>query len=200
MQMCLFLTFSLKQMGRSEQTTHRFRRKAKDSDLSSAATDQVSTSLASAPSAADNLLCDNLTDSSIASQLAVSAPAETPQLSQSHAARNGACDAELTDDDSTGSDPSLIRNNGITVAADPAPHRDPKKPNDFCFGSYLPVELTGLPHSEITPLCFNQSLDLSACHVQKEDSLALIVFIYNSSSSDIQQLLLELSSVELEVR
>lgn len=185
-------------MGKSEQTPHRFRKKAKGSDL--AARDQVSNSLVSAPSAADNLLCDNLMDSNITSELAVSASAETPQLSQSPTTRNGTCDVELTDDESTGSNPSLIRDNGVTVAADPAPHGDPKKPKDFCFSSYLPAELTGLPHSEITPLCFNQSVDLSACHVQKEDSLALVVFIYNSSSSDIQQMLLELGSVELEVQ
>uniref|UniRef100_A0AAX7ULH6 Uncharacterized protein n=1 Tax=Astatotilapia calliptera TaxID=8154 RepID=A0AAX7ULH6_ASTCA len=60
-------------------------------------------------------------------------------------------------------------------------------------------ELSGLSHSEIAPLCANQSLNLSACHVQKEDSLILVVFIMNSSESAIQQMLLQVDSEELEV-
>lgn len=202
MHYCKYISYnsSFKQMGKSEQTPHRFRRKAKGSGLSSGAGGEISNSLVSTPSTVDNLLCDNLLDSNVTSELAVSSPTQTSQLSQSLKTANGTCDVELADSDTKGSNPSLIRDNGVDVAADPAPHGDPERPKDFCLGSHLPVELTGLPHSEITPLGSNQSLDLSACHVQKEDSLALVVFIYNSSSSDIQQILLELGSDELEVK
>uniref|UniRef100_A0A8C2ZYZ4 AP-4 complex subunit epsilon n=1 Tax=Cyclopterus lumpus TaxID=8103 RepID=A0A8C2ZYZ4_CYCLU len=147
-------------MGKSESTTQRFRRKAKD--------------------------------------LAVSSLEQTSQLSQGPAAANGICDVELTGSDMSETSPTLIRDNGV-VAADPAPHEDPDKLKDLCLRTHLPAEFSGLCHSEITPLCTNQTLDFSACHLQKEDSLALVVFIYNSSDSDIQEILLELDSDELEV-
>lgn len=193
---------SFKQMGKSEPTPQRFRRKAKGpgSSSSSCASEQISNSLVSAPSTVDKLLCDNLLDSSIASELPVSSPAQASHLSQSLTTANGTCDVEIPEGDLKGSNPSLIRDNGVAVAADPAPHEDPDRPKDLCLSSHLPAELAGLSHSEITPLCSNQSLDLSVCHVQKEDSLALVVFIYNSSDSDIQQILLELDSDELEVQ
>ncbi|XP_037624076.1 AP-4 complex subunit epsilon-1 [Sebastes umbrosus] len=182
-------------MGKSEPTPQRFRRKAKGPGSSSGASEQISNSLVSPPSTVDNLLCNNLLDANITSELTVSSLEQTSQLSQGLAAANGTCDVELTDGDVKGSGSSLIRDNGM-VAADPAPHEDPK---DLCLSSHLPAELSGLSHSEITPLCSDQSLDLSACHVQKDDSLELVVFMYNSSDSDIQHILLELDSDELEV-
>lgn len=179
-------------MGKSDPTPQRFRRKAKSPSLSSS--EQTSNSLSSPPSTVDNLLCNNLLDSNITSELDVSSPEQTSQLSQGLTAANGTCDVELTDSDVKGSSPSLIRDNGV-VAADPAPHEDAAKD----FSSHLPAEFSGLSHSEITPLCSNQSMDVSVCHVQKDDSLVMVVFIYNSSDSDIQQILLELDSEELEV-
>ncbi|XP_010746455.3 AP-4 complex subunit epsilon-1 [Larimichthys crocea] len=184
-------------MGKSESAPQRFRRKAKSPSSSSGASEQISNSLVSAPSTVDNLLCDNLLDANISSELAVSSPTQTSQLSQSLTTANGTCDVELTD--TKGSNPSLIRDLSVAVAADPTPHEDPDKPKDLCLSSHLPAELSGFSHSEITPLCSNQSLDLSACHVQQKDSLVLVVFIYNSSDSDIQQILLELDSDDLEV-
>lgn len=185
-------------MGKSEPTPQRFGRKAKSPGSSSGASDQ-SNSLVSTPNTVDNLLCDNLLDSSISSELAVSSPKQTPPLSQGLTTANGTCDVELADSDIKESNPSLIRDNCV-VAAEPAPHEAPDRPKDLCLSSHLPAELSGLSHSEITPLCSNQSLDLSACHVQKEDSLVLVVFIYNSSDSDIQHILPEFDSDELEVQ
>ncbi|XP_031715463.1 AP-4 complex subunit epsilon-1 [Anarrhichthys ocellatus] len=185
-------------MGKSEPTTQRFRRKGKSPVSSSGASEQISNSLVSTPSTVNNLLCNNLLDSNVTSELAVSSLEQTSQLSQGPAAANGTCDVELTDGDMKESSPSLVGGNGV-VAADPAPHEDPDRPEGLCLNTHLPAEFSGLCHSEITPLCSNQSLDLSACHVQEEDSLALVVFIYNSSDSDIQQILLELDSDELEV-
>lgn len=178
-------------MGKSEQTPHRFRRKAKGSGPSSDARVEISSARVPLSSRVDNLLCDNLLDSSVSSELTASS-----HLSRSPTAANGTCDVELADSDSRGGRPS---DDGVDPA-DPAPCGDLEGPKDCCLSSHLPAELAGLPHSEITPLCSNQSLDLSACHVQKEESLTLVVFIYNSSSSDVQQILLELSSEELEVR
>ncbi|KAM9352476.1 AP-4 complex subunit epsilon-1 [Symphorus nematophorus] len=190
---------SLCLMGKSEPTPQRFRRKAKGPGSSSSGSEQMSNSLVSPPSTVDNLLCDSLLDSNITSELAVSSPTQTPQLSQRVTTANGTCDVELTDSDIKGSNPSLIGDNSVSVAADPDPHEDPDRPKDLCLSAQLPAELSGLSHSEIAPLCSNQSLDLSACHVQKDNSLVLVVFIYNSSDSDIQQILLELDSDELEV-
>ncbi|XP_059191525.1 AP-4 complex subunit epsilon-1 [Centropristis striata] len=181
-------------MGKSEPTPQRFKRKAKSPSSSSGASDQMSNSLSSTPSTVDNLLCNNLLDSNITSQLVVSSPEQAPQLSQGLTAANGTCDVELSDSDVKRSSPSVVEDNSV-VAADPAPHED--GPKDL--SSHLPAELAGLSHSDITPLCSNQSLDISACHVQKDDSLLLVVFIYNSSESDAQQILLDLDSDELEV-
>ncbi|XP_042351610.1 AP-4 complex subunit epsilon-1 [Plectropomus leopardus] len=180
-------------MGKSDPTPQRFRRKAKSPSSSSGASEQISNSPVSASSTVDNLLCNNLMDSGVTSELAVSSPEQTSQLSQDLTAANGTCDVELTDSDIKGSSPSLIKDN----SADAPPHED--EPKDFCLSSHLPAELSGLSHSEITPLCSSQSLDVSACHVQRDDSLALVTFIYNSSDSDIQQILLELDSDEAEV-
>ncbi|XP_032378975.1 AP-4 complex subunit epsilon-1 [Etheostoma spectabile] len=185
-------------MGKSESTPRRFRRKAKGPGSSSAASEQKSNSLVSTPSTVDNLLCNNLLDSNINSELDVSSLKQTSQLAHGLTAANGNCDVELSDSDIKGSSPSLIGDNRV-VAADPDSHEDPDEPKDLSLSSYLPAELSGLSHSEITPLCSKQSLDLSACHVHKDDFLVLVVFIYNSSDSDIQQIILELDSDELEV-
>uniref|UniRef100_A0A667ZIR9 AP-4 complex subunit epsilon n=1 Tax=Myripristis murdjan TaxID=586833 RepID=A0A667ZIR9_9TELE len=77
-----------------------------------------------------------------------------------------------TNETDPGNSPSLIRANS-TVTADPPAHKDPDRPKDSCLSSHLPAELAGLSHSEIIPLCSSQNLDLSACHVQKEDALLL---------------------------
>lgn len=187
-------------MGKSEPTPQRFRRKAKGQGSSAGVSEQIPNSLVTSPSTVDNLLCNNLLDSNIASETDVSSPKQTSQLAQGLTTANGTCDieGELTDSNIKGTKPSLIRDNGM-VAADPAPHKDPDGPKDSYLSSHLPAELSGLSCSEITPLCCNQSLDLSACHVQKEDSLVLVVFMTNSSDSDIQQILLQFDSEELEV-
>lgn len=152
---------------------------------------QISNSLSSPPSTVDNLLCNNLLDSNINSE-------ETSELSGGHTTPNGTCDveAELTDSETKGR--NSIGDNSLAVAALPL-HEDPKKPKDLCLSSHLPVELSGLYHSEITSLCSNESLHLSACHVQKDDSLVLVIFISNWSNSAIQQILLDLDSEQLEV-
>ncbi|XP_062277203.1 AP-4 complex subunit epsilon-1 [Scomber scombrus] len=185
-------------MGKSEPTPQRFRRKAKAQGSSAGANEQISNSLFTSSTAVDNLLCNNLLDSNVTSEPEVSLSKQTSQLAQGLTTANGTCGVgELTDSDIKETKPSLIRDNGM-VTADPAPHEDRAAPKDLCLSSHLPAEFSGLSCSEITPLCCNQSLDLSACHVQKEDSLVLVVFMTNSSDSDIQQILLQFDSEELE--
>ncbi|KAF0040997.1 hypothetical protein F2P81_006895 [Scophthalmus maximus] len=190
-------------MGKSGPTSHRFRRKAKGQGSISGATEQTSSSLVSSPSTVDNLLCDNLLDSNIPSELSVSSSKQTSELCHGLTTANGACDIEtkLNDSDIKGSDPSLSEDSGLVAAdsEDMNPHEDPERPKDLCLSSHLPAELSGLCHSEISPLCSIQSLDLSACHVQKDDSLVLVIFIQNSSDSAIRQIPLDLDSDELEV-
>ncbi|XP_041853949.1 AP-4 complex subunit epsilon-1 isoform X2 [Melanotaenia boesemani] len=184
-------------MGKSEPTPQRFRRKAKGPSTPSTTSETTSNQLVSPSTAVDNLLCNNLLDSSITSELDVS----STQLSEGFTTANGPCDAELelTDSDMKGSDPAVKGGDDQEVAADPAPHEDPNRHKDLCLTSHLPAELSGLFHSEITPVCTNQSLDVSACHVHKEDSLVLVVFIANSTNSAIRQLLVQIISEELEV-
>lgn len=184
-------------MGKPEATTQRFRRKAKGPVLSSSTGEQISNSSVSASSMANNLLCNDLLDSNITSETAAPSLEQTPQLSHDLPAANGACAVESTDRDVKENSASLIGDNRL-VAADPAPRGDRDKLKDF--SAHLPAEFSGLCHSDISPLASNQSLDVCACHVQKEDSLALVVFMYNSSDDDIPHILLELRSDELEVQ
>ncbi|XP_041652629.1 AP-4 complex subunit epsilon-1 [Cheilinus undulatus] len=179
-------------MGKSDPTPQRFRRKAKGLNSSSVPNEVTSNSISSPPSTVDNLLCNNLLDSNVTSDLDTPSPEPPPQLSQDLSTANGTFDGELTQRDVNTSNSSLIRDNGL----DPE-HLDGDK--DSCLSSHLPAELSGLSHSEITPLCSHQSLRLSSCHVQRDECVALIVFIYNSSHSDIEQIILELDSDQLEV-
>ncbi|KAM4572524.1 AP-4 complex subunit epsilon-1 [Odontesthes bonariensis] len=184
-------------MGKSESTPQRFRRKAKGSGTSSTSTEQP---LASPSIAVDTLLCNNLLDSNITSELVVSSSEQTSQLSERPTKADGACDTEveLTGSDVMGSVPAVSRDDCV-AAADSAPREDPNKPEDSCLASHLPAELSGFSHSEIIPVCTDRSLDLSACHVQKEDSLVLAVFVTNSSDCAIQQIQVRVESEELEV-
>lgn len=161
-------------MGKSEQNLHRFRRKAKGLASLSASRETTSDPAVSAPNAVDDLLCDS--------------PAETlPRMQGSRGMSNGRCsDSELT--------------NGVVVGGDGLDDEDGTAPaGDLNLASLLPADLAGLPRSDITLLGSDGSLDLSACHVQGEDSLTLVVFVHNSSSLNIQQVQLELHSDELEV-
>lgn len=187
-------------MGKSEPTPQRFRRKAKGQDSATVTSKPISNSVLPAPNIMDNLMCDNLLDSNVQSEQSISSPKQTTQLSQASTTVNGTCDAqgELTDSGVSGTNPALITDN-VMIAADPAPLEDPDQPKDLCLSSHLPADCIGLSCSDITPLCSNQCLNLSACHVQKEDSLVLVVFITNSSDSDVQELLLQFDSEELEV-
>ncbi|KAM9376860.1 AP-4 complex subunit epsilon-1 [Pholidichthys leucotaenia] len=192
---------SMSLMGKSEPTSHRFRRKNKGQQPSFLITGElVSNPLISPLSTVDNLLCDNPLDSNIPSEVVVSSPEETSQPTQDLSAANGTSDteAELAEDGPNGGSPAVIRDSCV-AAADPDQHDKLDKLEDTCLFSHLPAELSGLNHSEIISLCTNQSLELSACHVQRDDSLVLVVFITNSSDSPIQGTLVEVGSEELEV-
>ncbi|CAJ1056492.1 AP-4 complex subunit epsilon-1 [Xyrichtys novacula] len=177
-------------MGKAEPNPQRFRRKAKSPSLSSGPSEPTSNSIISSPSTVDNLLCNNLLDSNITSGASQDPP---PELSQDLSTANGTCDVEFTDRDEEEREPSLIKDNGVIA------HEDKDRPKDLCLSSHLPAELSGCSCSEIIPLCSHQSLHLSACHVQRDEFLVLVVFIYNSSDSDVQQILLELESDQLQV-
>lgn len=180
-------------MGKIEENPHRFRRKAKASDPSQEGT---SNSAFSSSSSVDNFLCENLLDP----ESATSSPSQTSRLPLSLSTTNGTCDVELTDSNVEGENSSPAVDNGDNEGTESAHHEEQPTPKDFCLTSHFPAELRGLPCSEITPLSSNQSLELSACHVQKGDAVILLLFLYNSSSADIQQMRCELHSDELEVQ
>lgn len=174
----------LQQMGKTEETPHRFRRKAKASDPSREATSKPA--FASSCSV-DNFLCENLLEP----ESAVSPPSQASQLSLSPGTTT--CDVAFADNNVEGE-------KSAPAVGDVARRQQQQTPKDFSLGSHVPAELRGLSRSEITPLSSNQSLHLSACHVQKEDALVLLLFFCNFSSSDVQHLRLELHSDELEVQ
>uniref|UniRef100_A0A3B3CAR9 AP-4 complex subunit epsilon-1 C-terminal domain-containing protein n=1 Tax=Oryzias melastigma TaxID=30732 RepID=A0A3B3CAR9_ORYME len=105
---------------------------------------------------------------------------QTFQHPQSLRVPNGACDAEaiISDDDTKG------RNRPVSpeehVEGDDFPPCEDKS-KDLSLTAHLPAELSGFSHSEIIPLCSNRSLDLSACHVQTDNTVVLVVFVTNSS-------------------
>lgn len=182
----------LRQMGKTEETPHRFRRKAKTSDPSREGT---SKSTFASSCSVDSFLCENLLDP----ESAVSSPSQASQLPLSLGTTNGTCDVEFADNNVEGEKSAPAVDNVATEGTELARREQQQTPKDFCLGSHVPAELGGLSRSDITPLSSNQSLDLSACHVQKDDASVLLLFFCNCSSSDIQHMRLELHSDELEV-
>ena len=89
------------------------------------------------------------------------------------------------------------------VAADdldtPAAPYDHYDPETFCLSPHLPTELCGLPRSEISPLCCNANLALSACCVHADRSSLLVVFVSNASDSAARRFILQMTSTDLEV-
>lgn len=188
-------------MGKTDAPPQRFRKKDKGRSTPSSTCDELSESLASPPSTEDHSLCDNLLGSNVISKLTPSLPEETPDFPQINAATaNGTCDpvTDLTDIDIEGNSSDLV-GDSLRGAAGPTLPEEPDESKDWCLASHLPADLCGLSHSEIIILCTNQSVNLSACHVQKENSLEFVVFITNSSDSAIQQIRLRVDSEHLEV-
>lgn len=179
-------------MGMSEETPHRFRRKAKASDPSR---EGMSNSAFSSSSSMDNFLCENL----LGPESTISSPSQTSQLSLSLGTTDGTCDVAIADNNVEGKNSSAV-GNVVTEGTEPTRGEEQRTPKDSCLSSHLPAELRGLSCSDVTPLSSNHSLDLSACHVQKEDAVVLLLFICNGSSSDIQHTRLEIHSDELEVQ
>lgn len=151
----------------------------------------MSSAAFSSSTSVDNFLCETLLDPETTT---------SPQLPLNLSTTNGTCDVELTENKLEGENSSPAVDNNVDQGTESAHREEQQTPKDFCLGSHFPAALRGLPCSEITPLSSSQSLDLSACHVQKEDALILLLFIHNSSSSDIQQMRFELRSDDLEVQ
>lgn len=187
-------SFSNQQVGKSEQTSQRFRRKERSQDKSLSSSEHLTNPLVSPSSHAHDLLLDSVSPDFISSR--EQTHGHSPDLS----AANGTChaEAELPDRDVNGLKSPLSRDDSVP-AADFTPREDPDGRKDLCLTSYLPAELSGLPHSEITLVCTNKSLDLSAYHVQKDDSTEFVVFIKTSSGSAAHHVQVHVNCEELEV-
>ncbi|CAL8356827.1 unnamed protein product [Lota lota] len=189
-------------MGKAEPARHRFRRKVKGQGSSSGASERSCDSASSchspapisAPSAVENLLCSSPLGSGSTPSLADSAP----HLPHDRPATNSPRRAQedLTEDTNTGA--PVVEANGM-AAVDPDTRSHPYDPEHFRPSPHLPDELSGLPRSEITPLCSDASLALSACRVQTDHSSLLIVFVSNSSDSATRRFALQMTSGDLEV-
>ncbi|XP_061891354.1 AP-4 complex subunit epsilon-1 isoform X1 [Entelurus aequoreus] len=184
---------SVSLMGKSELTPQRFSRKAKGEVTSSEVSKQTSNSV-------DNLLCNILLDSNVDPEASLPSPRQTSQTSYGSAAAKDIAliDNERPESDMKRPETCLIRDNGL-VAADSAETEEPFRTKDMCLASYLPADCIGTTYSEITHLCSSHCVDLSACHVHKEDCLVLVVFISNTSASLVQRLVVQLDSEEVEV-
>ncbi|KAG7473864.1 hypothetical protein MATL_G00100490 [Megalops atlanticus] len=73
------------------------------------------------------------------------------------------------------------------------------EPLGLCLMSRLPLDLSELGHSEVLNLSSDHTLSLSVCKVYREDSLVLVIFISNTSSSPVNEISVRLSSEELKV-
>ncbi|XP_077372229.1 AP-4 complex subunit epsilon-1 [Festucalex cinctus] len=186
-------------MGNADLKPKRLRRKAKGQVSSSDITKQTSNSVTPTPNSVDNLLWTPLDPNKDPEQTFPSSR-QTPESFQVSPAANSTCEAEdeLTECDVRGPEPDLIGDNDF-IAAGSVETEEPAAMTDFCLTSYLPADCIQATHSEITPLCSCHSVDLSACHVHKDDSLLLLVFVSNSSNSDVKQLLVQLDSEDVEV-
>lgn len=167
-------------MGKGEPTPQRLRRKTKGQSSSSQPAVPASPQV-------ENLLCGHLLDSNIHLEVSMSQKKLISQRCE---------DAKWDQRELKGSEPITV--NGVG-AADSLTYEYPDRSPDLFLSSYLPADCAEFSCSEILPLCSNQILSVSACHVQKENTLVLVVFIANSGDSDIQQFLLKLDSEELEV-
>lgn len=186
----LGLQSSVSLMGKSDPTQQRFRRKGKSSVSSSTSSERVSASIVSTSTAVDNLLCNDIPESNVTTELT----SETSPPSQSLTEANGSFDEDRTD-----SNLCPTESNGMKTAPDSGSNEDTDRHKDECPSLCLPKKLSGLTHSEITLLCSNQSLELSACHVQMDDCVVLITYISNSSDCDLEAILLQVNSEHLEV-
>ncbi|KAJ0069168.1 hypothetical protein NL108_003085 [Boleophthalmus pectinirostris] len=176
-------------MEKSDPMVQRFRRKAKTPNSFSGVTERGSVSSISTSAAVDNLLCTNIPESASVVPEVTHEPSPPSKTE---------LDASLSVDiiDST---PSLVQSNGVETPLDLTENEVTDKSKDECSSISLPAKLSGLAHSEITSLCSNQSMEVSACHVHKDDCVLLVIFILNSSDSDIENARLHVSSEQLEV-
>lgn len=178
---------SLCLMGKSDPTQQRFRRKVKIPN-SSSGTERPPAFPVLTPTAVDNLLCNNILESNMVPEVSE----DTPAPSQCEA--SGSSNDELIDNTQ-----SPVQSNGVETDLDLVENEISGGHEDECPSLCLPAKLEGLPRSEITLLCSNQTVALSACHVEKDDHVVLVIFIVNSSDSDLENVLLQISSEKLEV-
>lgn len=177
---------SLCLMGKSDSAPQRFRRKVRTPN-SSSATERLSPSIVYTSTAIDNLLCNNVQESNIVP--AVSKDASAPSQCET----NGSSNDDLMDNTL----PS-VQSNGVEMALDAVEDEMTDRGKDSPALS-LPAKLVGLPHSEITLLCSNRDFDLSACHVEKDDNVVLVIFISSLSDCGLAKVLLQISSEHLTV-
>ncbi|XP_077568206.1 AP-4 complex subunit epsilon-1 [Stigmatopora nigra] len=160
---------SLSSMGKPGEKSKRSRKKAHDKVLSLEVSEQTSDSKIPVPKSIDHLLCNDSLDSNM--------DPEPPSHSPTHS-------SDPTDEPI---DNSLIET------------EEEVRIKDSSLISHLPADYIESTRSEITPLCSCDGIHLSACHVNKDECLLLVLLISNSTETDIQQLLLQVSSEDVEL-
>ncbi|KAM8860662.1 AP-4 complex subunit epsilon-1 [Synchiropus picturatus] len=175
---------SLCLMEKSDPAVQRSRRKNKSHSSFPEVKETMSNTILPASASADNLLSHDLLNSNHQSPTL----AQTSELPQESRTSNGTLSTDDTD----------ITREAITAASDPVQNKEHNSAGHLSLLSQLPADCTGDPRSDITPLCSNQSLELSACHVQKEDLLVFVVFITNLLDSNVQHVQLQFDSDDLQ--
>ncbi|CAL1595065.1 unnamed protein product [Knipowitschia caucasica] len=182
----LSLQTSVCLMGQPEPTAQRFRRKAKTPNSSSSALPER-VSVAPVPtSSVDNMLSHD----------PLEATSMLPEVThETILPPNTEVNALLIDTANSSPSPS----NGVEIPFETSENEIAKTPKHECPVRSLPPDLLGLPHTKITSLCSSQTLDVSACHVEKDDSVSLLIFTSNLSDSDMENIHFSFSTEQLQV-
>lgn len=102
--------------------------------------------------------------------------------------------------DPSGQAPSLFTGGDMVILQPSCAAAENEQPPATRPPPSLPTELSQLAHSGVQGLCSNESIAVSACKIYKDDSVVLVVFITNKSTSAIKDIIVRFAPTELKVR
>ncbi|MGH0132215.1 UNVERIFIED_CONTAM: hypothetical protein FKN15_021636 [Acipenser sinensis] len=187
-------------MGKSENTSQRFRRKTNKTQESSNASEKFSNSSISSRSTVESLMDNNILENTSSEQ-----ETELTTLNQSSSQASEFQDSTTPDgllgllnqekqekqdmsSDPSGQAPSLFTGGDMVILQPSCAAAENEQPPS-----------TGLAHSGVQGLCSNESIAVSACKIYKDDSVVLVVFITNQSTSAIKDIMVRFAPTELKV-
>lgn len=195
-------------MGKSENTSQRFRRKTNKTQESSNASEKFSNSSISSRSTVESLMDNNILENTSSEQ-----ETELTTLNQSSSKASEFQDSTTPDgllnggeqekqdmsSDPSGKAPSLFTGGDMVILQPSCAAAENEQPPATRPPPSLPTELSQLAHSGVQGLCSNESIAVSACKIYKDDSVVLVVFITNQSTSAIKDIMVRFAPTELKV-